>query len=144
MAINFNFKKKDQEDIDDIITIGGDETIPWGGTSVIDEEPEVEEENDNGTFSGINESAVTLKLITPKSLGEVVKVADYLKAGSSVVLNIEELEESDIIRFMDYLQGVLYIIEGNMKQVSKTTFVATPNNVGIESDVAEDEGASEE
>lgn len=144
MAINFNFKKKDQEDIDDIITIGGDETIPWGGTSVIDEEPEAEEENDNGTFSGINESAVTLKLITPKSLGEVVKVADYLKAGSSVVLNIEELEESDIIRFMDYLQGVLYIIEGNMKQVSKTTFVATPNNVGIESDVAEDEGASEE
>lgn len=144
MAINFNFKKKDQEDIDDIITIGGDETIPWGGTSVIDEEPEVEEENDNGTFSGINESAVTLKLITPKSLGEVVKVADYLKAGSSVVLNIEELEESDIIRFMDYLQGVLYIIEGNMKQVSKTTFVATPNNVGIESDVAEDEGASKE
>ena len=144
MAINFNFKKKDQEDIDDIITIGGDETIPWGGTSVIDEESEAEEENDNGTFSGINESAVTLKLITPKSLGEVVKVADYLKAGSSVVLNIEELEESDIIRFMDYLQGVLYIIEGNMKQVSKTTFVATPNNVGIESDVAEDEGASEE
>jgi FtsZ-interacting cell division protein YlmF len=35
---------------------------------------------------------------------------------------------------MDYLQGVLHVIHGNMKQVSKTTFVATPNNVGIDSE----------
>ena len=144
MAINF-LKRKDQDDYaDDVMTIGGDETIPWGGASVIDEEPETEEEVDNGAFSGINESAVTLKLITPKTLGEVVKVADYLNAGSSVVLNIEEMDEAEIIRFMDYLQGVLYIIKGNMKQVSKSTFVATPNNVGIESDIVEDEATDAE
>lgn len=144
MAINF-LKRKDQDDFaDDVITIGGDETIPWGGTSVIDEEPENEEELETGAFSGINEAAVTLKLITPKNLGEVVKVADYLNAGSSVVLNIEEMDEAEIIRFMDYLQGVLYIIRGNMKQVSKTTFVATPNNVGIEGDGVEEEISSEE
>ncbi len=144
MAINF-LKRKDQDDFaDDVITIGGDETIPWGGASVIDEEPENDEELETGAFSGINEAAVTLKLITPKSLGEVVKVADYLNAGSSVVLNIEEMDEAEIIRFMDYLQGVLYIIKGQMKQVSKTTFVATPNNVGIEGDSVEEDIASEE
>ena len=143
MAINFNFKKKDQEELDDIMTIGGDETIPWGGASVIDEEPEIETEAETGAFSGINEAAVTLKLITPKTLGEVVKVADYLNAGSSVVLNIEEMDEAEIIRFMDYLQGVLYIIKGKMKQVSKSTFVATPNNVGIESDATEEEESEE-
>jgi len=29
---------------------------------------------------------------------------------------------------------VLHVIRGNMKQVSKTTFVATPDNVGIDSE----------
>ena len=141
MAINF-LKRKDQDDInDDIISIGEDETNIWGSdTSMIEiDEADGEDENDNESFTGINEAAVTLKLVTPKGLSEVVKVADYLTAGSSVVLNIEEMADEEIVRFMDYLQGVLYVIKGNMKQVSRTTFVATPNNVGIESDTgAED------
>ena len=62
------------------------------------------------------------------------KIADYLIAGSSVVLNIEEISADEVIRFMDYLHGVLHVIRGNMKQVSKTTFVATPDNVGIDSE----------
>ena len=138
MAINF-LKRKDQDDInDDIISIGEDETNIWGSdTSMIEiDEADGEDENDNESFTGINEAAVTLKLVTPKGLSEVVKVADYLTAGSSVVLNIEEMADEEIVRFMDYLQGVLYVIKGNMKQVSKTTFVATPNNVGIESDAS--------
>ena len=69
-----------------------------------------------------------------KSLSDTEKIADYLIAGSSVVLNIEEIPSDDVIRFMDYLHGVLHVIHGNMKQVSKTTFVATPNNVGIDSE----------
>ena len=51
-----------------------------------------------------------------------------------MVLNIEEIADSDVIRFMDYLMGVLHVIHGNIKQVSKTTFVATPNNVGIDAE----------
>lgn len=141
MAINF-LKRKDQDDItDDIISIGEDETNIWqSDTTMVEvDEVETEEVNNGGSFTGINEAAVTLKLVTPKGLGEVVKVADYLSAGSSVVLNIEEMEDAEIVRFMDYLQGVLYIIKGNMKQVSKTTFVATPNNVGIDSETSDED-----
>ena len=136
MAINF-LKRKDQDDInDDIISIGEDETNIWGSDTSMIEIDEADGEDENESFTGINEAAVTLKLVTPKGLSEVVKVADYLTAGSSVVLNIEEMADEEIVRFMDYLQGVLYVIKGNMKQVSKTTFVATPNNVGIENDAS--------
>ena len=109
---------------------GGDEEFP----EITEEEPI----NTQNSFGGINESAVSLKLVTPKSLADTEKIADYLIAGSSVVLNIEEIPSNDVIRFMDYLNGVLHVIHGNMKPVSKTTFVATPNNIGIDSEVNAD------
>ena len=55
-------------------------------------------------------------------------------AGSSVVLNIENIGSKDIVRFMDFLMGVIYVIDGNINNVSKTTVIVTPNNVGVEGD----------
>lgn len=83
-------------------------------------------------FSGINDSAVSLKVMSPKSFAEATKVAECLMAGSTVVLNIEAFEKADLIRFMDFLMGVLYVIRGNMKKVSKTTIVVSPS--GIDAD----------
>ena len=133
MGLFDSFKKR-EEDMDDIMDIGDIETGVWGDESdtvsqVVEEEPA-----QGAKFGGINESAVSLKIVTPKSLGESEKIADYLIEGSSVVLNIEEISDGDVIRFMDYLMGVLHVIHGNIKQVSKTTFVATPNNVGIDAE----------
>ena len=135
MGIFDNLKKRENENIDDAFDIGDVETGIWGGAndninSVVEEEPQ----GTAGGFGGINESAVSLKLVTPKSLADSEKIADYLIAGSSVVLNIEEISDEEFVRFIDYLHGVLHVIHGNMKQVSKTTFVATPNNVGIDSE----------
>ena len=132
MGIFDNLKKRENENIDDVYDIGDVETsIGWRDDNI---NTVVEEEPQNAGFGGINESAVSLKLVAPKSLTETKKIADYLIAGSSVVLNIEEIPSDDIVRFMDFLHGVLYVIHGNMKQVSKSTYVATPNNVGIDSE----------
>ena len=131
---NLNLKKRENENVDDFMDIGDVETNIWGEENdemspVVEEEPQ-----SSGGFGGINESAVSLKLVAPKSLADTEKIADYLIAGSSVVLNIEEISADEVVRFMDYLHGVLHVIHGNMKQVSKTTFVATPNNVGIDTE----------
>lgn len=135
MGIFDNLKRRENENVDDFMDIGEVQTGIWGDeddsmNAVVEEEPQ----NSANSFGGINESAVSLKLVTPKSLADTEKIADYLIAGSSVVLNIEEISSDEVIRFMDYLHGVLHVIHGNMKQVSKTTFVATPNNVGIDSE----------
>ena len=135
MGIFDNLKRRENENVDDFMDIGEVQTGIWGpeDDSMIESVEEEAQATTSG-FGGINESAVSLKLITPKSLADTEKIADYLIAGSSVVLNIEEISSDDVIRFMDYLHGVLHVIHGNMKQVSKTPFVATPNNVGLDSE----------
>lgn len=99
---------------------------------------EVSREDTQSAFGGINEEAVSLKVMAPKSYSEATKVADSLIAGSTVVLNVEALEKDEMIRFMDFLMGILYVIHGNMKNVSKTTVVVSPSSIADESE-AQDE-----
>lgn len=90
-------------------------------------------------FGGINEEAVSLKVMAPKTYSEATKVADSLIAGSTVVLNVEALDKAELLRFMDFLMGVLYVIHGNMKNVSSTTVVVSPSGIADESEAQTEE-----
>lgn len=132
MAIKFPKLSKKEDEFDDLYSDMYDEVDESDDDIKINEvEPEAEKA-EAGAFGGINEAAVSLKLMAPRDFSEAMKVADCLMAGSSVVLNIENIGGNDIIRFMDFLMGVIYVINGNMKHVSKTTVIVTPNNVGVE------------
>lgn len=142
MAIKFPKIKKEDEYDDLYADMYGDDDIEDADADmkvndgpVFDDEEEVAPKS--AAFGGINEAAVSLKLMAPKDFSEAMKVADCLLAGSSVVLNIENIGGKDIVRFMDFLMGVIYVINGNMKHVSKTTVIVTPNNVGVEGDEVE-------
>lgn len=137
MAIKFPKLGKKEENFDDLYG-GYDDGIDEVDDDIkinnVEDEPE---ESGKGAFGGINEAAVSLKLMAPKEFSEATKVADCLMAGSSVVLNIENINQTDIVRFMDFLMGVIYVINGNMKHVSKTTVIVTPSNVGVDGDEIE-------
>lgn len=136
-------KLKKEDDYDDLYADMYDDDIEDADADVkVNDGPVFEDDEDMApkapAFGGINESAVSLKLMAPKDFSEAKKVADCLMAGSSVVLNIENIGGKDIVRFMDFLMGVIYVINGNMKHVSKTTVIVTPNNVGVEGDEIDD------
>lgn len=119
--------REDEAEEENLNTVMDDNDVK----EVIHEEPK-------SAFGGINEEAVSLKVMAPKGYSEATKVADSLIAGSTVVLNVEALEEAEMLRFMDFLMGVLYVIRGSMKRVSGTTVVVSPSGIADESD-AQDE-----
>ncbi len=146
MAIKLGFGKRKEDEsyydsyYSDGYDTGEEETEEVGNVSLDDSDvKEVTREEPQSAFGGINEEAVSLKVMAPKSYSEAVKVADSLIAGSTVVLNVEALEKDEMIRFMDFLMGVLYVIHGNMKNVSKTTVVVSPSSIADESDAQDDE-----
>lgn len=76
--------------------------------------------------------SVELRVMKPESYEEVGSVADNLLAGCTVVLNFELLTTPVMVKMLDFLNGVTYCTEGEIKQVSKTTFIITPHaNVDI-------------
>jgi cell division inhibitor SepF len=73
-------------------------------------------------------TGVELKVIRPESYEEVRTVADNLIAGCTVVLNVEALDKPVIFRMLDFLNGVTYCLDGEIKRVAPSTFIITPHS----------------
>ena len=84
---------------------------------------------------------VTLKVVKPLAYADGPDIADKLMDGSTVVLNLEEMNKENAIRLIDFLLGVAHVLEADMKKVSANTIVIAPG--GIEETVSdfEDDGA---
>lgn len=81
--------------------------------------------------AGSSDSNIELKVFKPESFEDVSDVADHLIKGGTVVLNMEQLDNSVILRMLDFMNGVTYSIDGDIKNVSKSTFIITPHNVDV-------------
>ncbi len=76
---------------------------------------------------------VALKLLQPKSHTEATKIADRLKEGCIVLLDISALSKEKAIRLVDFLAGVAYVLGGEMIKTNKNTIVVSPAGVDISS-----------
>lgn len=86
----------------------------------------------NQTFgSASTGSALELKVIRPERFETVTQIADHLINNRTVVLNLEATNKETARRMIDFLSGVAYSIEGNLKKVANNTFVITPGNVAV-------------
>ncbi len=77
------------------------------------------------------EEKVTLKLLKPKSHTEATKIADKLKEGCIVLLDISNLTKEQAHRLVDFLAGVAYVLGGEMIKTNKQTIVVSPSGVDI-------------
>ena len=81
---------------------------------------------------------VALKLLQPKSHTEAVKIADKLKEGCIVLLDISHLTKDKALRLVDFLAGVAYVLGGEMIKTNKNTIVVPPAGVDISSFASEE------
>jgi cell division inhibitor SepF len=81
-----------------------------------------------------SDSNIELKVVRPTSFEEVSDIADYLIDGCTVVLNLELLDGALTMRMLDFLNGVTYSTDGEIKNVAKNTYILTPNNVDVSED----------
>ncbi len=86
------------------------------------------------TNAGDSESNIELRVVRPTSFAEVSEIADYLLDGCTVVLNLEMLDSAETVRMLDFLNGVTYSNDGEIKNVAKSTFIITPHNVDVSED----------
>jgi FtsZ-interacting cell division protein YlmF len=74
---------------------------------------------------------VELKLLQPKTHTEATKIADKLKDGCIVILDISNLGKDKARRLVDFLAGVAYVLGGEMIMTNKNTIVVSPAGVDI-------------
>ncbi len=76
--------------------------------------------------------SVELRVMRPEKYEDVGSAAEYLLDGCTVVLNVEALERPIIVRMLDFLNGVTFCTDGEIKKLSPTMFIITPHaNVDV-------------
>ena len=106
---------------------------------VVAEERGVKEEVKEAPATEISASStaggagVNLKFAKPSSYAseEVSEIAEFLLSGYIVVLDVSDMERGEVIRLLDFLNGVTYVTDGTITQRNQKTFVITPENVNI-------------
>ena len=78
--------------------------------------------------------AGSLKVVKPRDAQDGLVIADYLSHGFTVVMNIESLERDMIVRLIDFLQGALHVLDGELRRVTKSTFVLSPRKGEVNED----------
>ena len=79
-------------------------------------------------------------LVEPRAFSEAQQIADYLKARNQVVVNFKRVTSDVSKRIMDFLNGIIYAIEGKMEKLGPGIVLCAPKGFEIEGNISEEEG----
>lgn len=71
---------------------------------------------------------------------DVVEIADHFKNKKAIVLNFDNTNKEVGNRIIDFLAGVAYALDGELKRIANTSFILVPYNVDISGDLLEELG----
>lgn len=78
-------------------------------------------------------------LLEPRAYSESQQIADYLKARMSVVVKLQRVTPEQAKRIVDFLNGVIYAIGGDLQKLGNGIFLCTPNNISVEGKMSGEE-----
>lgn len=139
MSIVDNFKKFIGYPEDDFYDDREADETPEdeGGTEF---KPKVvsEQKRDNKVVNIAATTQLQVVLVKPERFEDASGIADHLNAKRTIVLNLESANKDVTRRLIDFLSGVAYANNGQIKRVANSTYIITPYNVGIMGDLLDE------
>lgn len=77
-------------------------------------------------------------VVKPDRFELVTEIADHMRNKRAIVLNLESTEKDVARRLVDFLSGCTYALDGNIRKVAQSTYLATPYNVNIMDDLIDE------
>lgn len=129
-----------QDPESDLYTDGTEDEIFSGQTaSIPDAYTQPEQPKHNNKVVNINATTqLQVVLVKPERFEDASAIADQLNAKRTVVLNLESSSKEVSRRLIDFLSGVAYANNGQIKRVATSTFIITPYNVDIMGDLIDE------
>ena len=76
-------------------------------------------------------SQMQVVLVKPERYDDVTSIADHMLEKKTVVLNLENADRDLTRRIVDFLSGATYALRGNIRKVSRGTFLIVPFGVDM-------------
>ena len=125
-------------DADSYVDDTEDDVFP-GGQGGAQEYTQQEVKQHSNKVVNINATTqLQVVLVKPERFEDASTIADQLNAKRTVVLNLESTGKEVSRRLIDFLSGVAYANNGQIKRVANSTFIITPYNVDIMGDLIDE------
>lgn len=73
-----------------------------------------------------------IQLVEPRTFNEAQNIANYLARNLSIVINIRSLDHKSVVRLIDFMSGVAYALEGDIRRIDKESFLCVPKQTNIQ------------
>lgn len=109
----------------------------------IEEEKEAEEYEVEGETVDVEAkatlegSSLELKIFKPKTMAQLLPAVDHLRAGKTVILNLEEVESALGRRMIDFISGAAYSMRVSIKKATGNSYCIAPNDVDVSGETFE-------
>src|SRR5699024_1005496 len=80
-------------------------------------------------LSAIHQSTSKVMLCEPTSYNEVQEIADYILNKRAVVINLQNMDQHQAKRIIDFLSGTVYAVNGDIQKTGMSTFLYAPENI---------------
>jgi len=77
-------------------------------------------------------------LVEPRAFSEAQQIADYLKMKNQVVVNFKRVTSDVSKRILDFLNGIVYAIDGKMEKLGPGIVLCAPKGFEIEGNISDD------
>jgi cell division inhibitor SepF len=79
------------------------------------------------------EESTSYNIVTlqPRSYSEARKVGEYYRQGNPVIINLDDMEESERKRLVDFASGLVFGLHGRIERISLKVFLLSPANVNV-------------
>lgn len=94
------------------------------------EDSDIEEYEEKETSKGSKGYKNKTILVEPRAFSEAQQIADYLKEQNQVVVNFKRVTSDVSKRIMDFLNGIIYAIEGSMQKLGPGIVICAPKEIG--------------
>lgn len=126
------------EDDVEFISSGDGRGEPRSEPHIVDNFAEPVEKRGNKVVNIHATTQLQVVLAKPERFDDASAVADHLNNKRTVVLNLESTNKDVSRRLIDFLSGVAYANNGQIKRVANSTYIITPYNVDIMGDLLDE------
>lgn len=68
---------------------------------------------------------------SPKSYSDIQKLIDSLKKKQSLIVDVSDLDSANTQRYLDFLSGAIYALNGSYQKIDSKKFYFAPQGVSI-------------
>ena len=76
-------------------------------------------------------SSYNIVTLQPRSYSEARKVGEFYREGNPVIINLDDMEESERKRLVDFASGLVFGLHGRIERISLKVFLLSPANVNV-------------